>query len=228
MTLAAAVINYNGAPYLKGCLESVLDQSHPLDDVLVLDNRSTDRSVPLLRESHHQDGRRRRATLVGSALGAAALWLVVGWALGSAQAVAQTSAPREVTVEGSWRSGDTTIRISVKGSEARAVFAIVGERARSLGFKPGERSFEATIDRTFLYGRRLVRYGGSCYLTGRQVPMMGRLSPDGRVLAIHFYSVTLDQNCRDTGQYNVTETLWERVPEGGTTSPQRPGAAPSR
>jgi hypothetical protein len=161
----------------------------------------------------------------------AVLWALVGSALGGALAGAQVSAPlapTATTLEGLWQSGDSTIRISVKGSEARAVFDVVGERARALGFKGGERSFEATTDHGFLYGRRMIRYGGSCYLSGRQVPMMGRLSPDGRSLAIHFYSATLDQNCRDTGQYTVSETLWQRAPAGGTPLSPRPGAPPSR
>jgi hypothetical protein len=160
-----------------------------------------------------------------------ALWVLAGSALGGSLAGAQApapAAPAAPTLDGLWRSGDSTIRISVEGSEARAVFDAVGERARALGFKGGERSFEATIDHGFLYGRRMIRYGGTCYLSGRRVPMLGRLSPDGRTLAIHFYSATVDQNCRDTGQYAVTETLWQRAPASGTSPSPRPGAPPSR
>jgi hypothetical protein len=160
-----------------------------------------------------------------------ALWVLAGSALGGALAGAQVPAPvapTAPTLEGLWASGGSTIRISVKGSEVRAVFDVVGERARALGFKGGERSFEATIDHGFLYGRRLIRYGGTCYLTGRQVPMMGWLSPEGKTLAIHFYSATVDQNCRDTGQIAVTETLWERAPAGGPSPSPRPAAPPSR
>jgi GT2 family glycosyltransferase len=50
VTVAAAVINYNGASYLEGCLESLLGQTCPADLVVVVDNRSTDGSVALLRE----------------------------------------------------------------------------------------------------------------------------------------------------------------------------------
>jgi len=160
-----------------------------------------------------------------------AVWVLAASALGGSLAGAQAPAPATPatpTLEGLWRSGDSTIRISVKGSEVRAVFDVVGERARGLGFKGGERSFDATIDHGFLYGRRLIRYSGTCYLTGRQVPMLGRLSPDGRTLAIHFYSATVDQNCRDTGQYAVTETLWERAPAGGASPSPQPAAPPSR
>jgi hypothetical protein len=33
------------------------------------------------------------------------------------------------------------------------------------------------------------------------------------VLAVHFYMLQTDANCRDTGQYVVSETLWQRVAE---------------
>lgn len=50
MTVAAAVINYNGGPDLAGCLESLLRQSHRVQEILVVDNRSTDDSVAMLKE----------------------------------------------------------------------------------------------------------------------------------------------------------------------------------
>lgn len=161
-------------------------------------------------------------------LGAVALWLGAGPAWVGLDAAAQTPAARAPALEGSWRSGDSTIRITVKGSEARGTFVVVGEQARALGFKPGERSFLATVEGSLLYGRLVIRYGGSCYLSGRQVPMMGWIAPDGRVLAMNLYTITVDQNCRDTGRYNISETRWERVAEGKAPAPQRPGSPPSQ
>jgi GT2 family glycosyltransferase len=46
-TVSAAVINYNGAAYLAGCLQSLAAQTHPCD-VTVYDNASTDGSADLV------------------------------------------------------------------------------------------------------------------------------------------------------------------------------------
>lgn len=54
MSVAVAVINYNGALFLKGCLESVLAQTCVPAEILVVDNRSTDESVPLARQAFPQ------------------------------------------------------------------------------------------------------------------------------------------------------------------------------
>jgi hypothetical protein len=42
--------------------------------------------------------------------------------------------------------------------------------------------------------------------------MMAKMAADGRVLAMHNYNIIVDQGCRDTGQYEVAQTLWERQP----------------
>ena len=47
--VAAVVINYNAAAWLPGCLESLRAQTHAPVDVLVVDNRSTDDSLGLVR-----------------------------------------------------------------------------------------------------------------------------------------------------------------------------------
>lgn len=141
-----------------------------------------------------------------------ALWLfAMAAAIAPAQsAEAQTAATP--TVQGLWRSGDTTIRISVSGSEARALFADVGQQARALGFKPAELSFVASVAGQYLHGVQTVRYGGSCFPAGREVAMMGRLAADGQTLTIHFYNILIAADCRDTGQDQVLLTSWERVP----------------
>ena len=49
--VAAVVINYNGAALLKGCLDSLFTQGHPASEIVVIDNRSTDHSIALVRET---------------------------------------------------------------------------------------------------------------------------------------------------------------------------------
>jgi hypothetical protein len=121
------------------------------------------------------------------------------------------AAPQNVSPQGTWKSGDTTIRVAVSKSEARAQFVEVGQGAKNLGFKPGDVSFVGVLMANMIHGEQTVRYGAKCHANGRKVPMMGRLRPDGQVLAIHFYMIQADPNCRDTGQYQITETLWQRV-----------------
>ena len=117
------------------------------------------------------------------------------------------------TLQGAWKNVDTVIRITVNKNEVKAQFADVGQGAKTLGFKPGDVSFSGTSKDQFMVGEQIIRYGSSqtCYKDGRKVPMMGKLSPDGNVIALHFYNVLLDAQCKDTGQYAVTETLWQRV-----------------
>jgi len=130
-----------------------------------------------------------------------------------AQAPAQApAAPAQPSrIQGLWRSGDTTIRITLQGSEARGVFAQVGQQAQGLGFKPGEVSFVAGLTGQWLSGTQTVRYGGRCFATGRKVPMMGGVTPNGQMLVIHFYNVPIDDDCRDSGQYSVVGTVWQRA-----------------
>lgn len=42
-------MNYNGQPFIKECLESVFNQSRRPDQVIVMDNASTDQSLSLMR-----------------------------------------------------------------------------------------------------------------------------------------------------------------------------------
>jgi hypothetical protein len=115
------------------------------------------------------------------------------------------------SVQGLWRGGDTTIRITVSGTEAKGLFVEIGPAASALGFKAGEVSFVATTIENFLYGVQTVRYG-KCHPNGRKVPVIGRLTADGQTLAIHNYLITVDPNCRDTGEYILQQSLWQRVP----------------
>ena len=47
-----AVINYNGQTFLKGCLDSLRAQTVLAAEIVVIDNRSTDQSVSLVRETY--------------------------------------------------------------------------------------------------------------------------------------------------------------------------------
>lgn len=136
----------------------------------------------------------------------AAAALVAGVALTVLDAAAQTAA-----LQGMWRSGDTTIRVVFTMGEVRGIFATVGKAARELGFKPGDVSFTAVALDNYLHGIQTVRYGGTCHPSGRRVAMMARLTPDGRIMAIHTYAIRMDNLCRDTGEFSVSENLWQRV-----------------
>lgn len=50
--ISVVIVNYNGEAYLDECLASVRALSTPIDEVIVVDNASTDRSVVLLAERH--------------------------------------------------------------------------------------------------------------------------------------------------------------------------------
>lgn len=54
--ITAAVCNYNGRDYLPDCLDALLAQDEPLDEILVVDNGSTDGSLDLLAERYPQVG----------------------------------------------------------------------------------------------------------------------------------------------------------------------------
>ncbi len=128
--------------------------------------------------------------------------------VGSAAVPAGAQAPG---LQGLWKSGDSTIRITVEKNQAKSQFVEIGQGARTLGFKPGEASFVATADGNYLFGQQTIRYGGTCHPNGRKVPVMGRMTPDGKGLALHYYAVRLDAQCRDTGEYSVSQSLWQRV-----------------
>lgn len=132
--------------------------------------------------------------------------LVTGVALTVLDAAAQTAA-----LQGTWRSGDTTMRVVFTMGQVRGIFATVGKGARELGFKPGDLSFTATAVDNYLHGVQTFRYGGACYPNGRRVTMMARLTPDGRIMAVHTYAIRVDDLCRDTGEFSLSEGLWQRV-----------------
>jgi GT2 family glycosyltransferase len=48
MTVTTAIVNYNGAPFLSNCLDSLLAQTHLPAEIVVVDNNSTDDSLAVL------------------------------------------------------------------------------------------------------------------------------------------------------------------------------------
>ncbi|MEA2481207.1 MAG: hypothetical protein QOJ07_3129, partial [Thermoleophilaceae bacterium] len=50
--VAVVIPNWDGREWLPGCLESLAAQTRPADDVVVVDNGSTDGSVELIRERY--------------------------------------------------------------------------------------------------------------------------------------------------------------------------------
>ena len=81
--------------------------------------------------------------------------LVAGVALTALDAAAQMAA-----LQGTWGSGDTTIRVVFTMGQVRGIFATVGKAARELGFKPGDVSFTAVAVDNYLHGVQTLRYGG--------------------------------------------------------------------
>jgi len=47
--ISAVVCNYNGEEYLRACIDALLAQEEQLDEIIVVDNGSTDASIELLR-----------------------------------------------------------------------------------------------------------------------------------------------------------------------------------
>ncbi|MBO4265627.1 MAG: glycosyltransferase family 2 protein [Lachnospiraceae bacterium] len=58
-TLSIVIPNYNNSKYLAKCIDSVLDQSYPLEEIVIYDDRSTDDSAAILKEYAKKDARIR-------------------------------------------------------------------------------------------------------------------------------------------------------------------------
>jgi len=66
--VSAVVCNYNGAPYLTACLDALAALADPVDEIVVVDNLSTDGSLALLAERYPEV----RVVRMGSNAGPAA------------------------------------------------------------------------------------------------------------------------------------------------------------
>jgi GT2 family glycosyltransferase len=51
-SISVAVVNYNGEVFIKACLDSVLSQSLPPSEIVVVDNGSTDGSAEIIRTEY--------------------------------------------------------------------------------------------------------------------------------------------------------------------------------
>ena len=47
--ISVLIPNYNGAPFIKGCIDSLSEQLGIGDEIVVVDDHSTDDSLPLLK-----------------------------------------------------------------------------------------------------------------------------------------------------------------------------------
>src|SRR5581483_2505384 len=48
--VSITIVTYNSGRFIKRCLESVLEQSYPFKDVIVVDNNSSDGTVDILEQ----------------------------------------------------------------------------------------------------------------------------------------------------------------------------------
>ena len=47
-TVATIILNWNGRPYLEACLSALMAQTYPIARVMLVDNDSSDDSLPCL------------------------------------------------------------------------------------------------------------------------------------------------------------------------------------
>lgn len=57
LTVGVVIPVYRCAPYVRGCLESVLDQTRPVDQIVLVDDRGGDESIDIAREFLDERGR---------------------------------------------------------------------------------------------------------------------------------------------------------------------------
>src|ERR1700752_182330 len=59
LSVAAIIPVYNGARWIGACLESVLAQTHPAAEIIVVDDGSTDNGAQIVEALAHRDNRIR-------------------------------------------------------------------------------------------------------------------------------------------------------------------------
>ncbi len=69
MTVAALVVSYNRCDLLRQCLSALVRQTYPLDEILVLDNGSTDGSVEMVQRQFPSVSLAQSPTNIGGAGG---------------------------------------------------------------------------------------------------------------------------------------------------------------
>ena len=50
-TFATIILNWNGRPYLEACLSALMAQTYPIARVMLVDNDSSDDSLPFVRQA---------------------------------------------------------------------------------------------------------------------------------------------------------------------------------
>ena len=50
MSVSVVIPNYNGEKYIRGCLDSLMKQSLKADEIIIVDNNSTDNSLEIIKE----------------------------------------------------------------------------------------------------------------------------------------------------------------------------------
>jgi len=58
-TIAAVIPLYNGAPYIKQAIESVFEQDRPIDEIIVVDDGSSDDGAQIVEDMRRSDDRLR-------------------------------------------------------------------------------------------------------------------------------------------------------------------------
>lgn len=48
--ISVAMTTYNGEKYVKEQLESILEQTKPVDEIVIMDDKSTDETVEIIKK----------------------------------------------------------------------------------------------------------------------------------------------------------------------------------
>lgn len=68
MRTSVLINNYNNAPFLRACIDSVFAQTHPADEIIVCDDGSTDDSLAIIQEY------KSRLTIISQPRGCSTPW----------------------------------------------------------------------------------------------------------------------------------------------------------
>ena len=57
LMISVAMATYNGEKYLQAQLDSILQQSLPVDEIIIVDDCSTDKTVSIIEKYQNEDSR---------------------------------------------------------------------------------------------------------------------------------------------------------------------------
>jgi GT2 family glycosyltransferase len=139
--ISVVIPNYQGAKFLAGCLDSLLAQTRPADEIIVADDASRDDSVALIRTKYPQVKLLVRAINSGFAACAntgldAATGDIICLFNNDAEAAPEWLAVIEATLNA--RPEISTLASSIRLYDRRDVFHAVGDFYRANGI-PGNR-----------------------------------------------------------------------------------------